>query len=224
MTVEQPELFSTDGLRLEAELEIPEDSRESGGPAEPVPRAVLVFCHPHPQMGGTMNAPLLLAVSDELVRRSWAVLRFNFRGIGTSEGEASTGSKEVADAEGAVAFARKRFPELPVAIAGWSFGAAVATRVAAKDDSLAALVAIAPAVKEKPGVTDGLPAPDQVALVVPTLVLCAVNDELVDVEDGRRWAEVAKVEFQAMPGANHFFWAKYDKLAAAVADFLNAEV
>ena len=223
MSLEQPELFSADGLRLEAELEIPE-TRPSGGPAEPAPRASLVLCHPHPQMGGTMNAPLLIAVKDELVSRSWAVLRFNFRGIGASEGQASTGSKEVADAQGAVAFMRTRFPELPVAIAGWSFGAAVATRVAAKDDSLAALVAIAPAVNEKPGITDGLPDPAQIELVLPTLVLCAVNDELVDVEDGRRWAAAVKTEFLAMPGANHFFWGKYDKLAAAVADFLDAEV
>lgn len=213
MNVEHPELFSSDGLRLEAELEVPDN-----------PRAALVFCHPHPQMGGSMNAPLLIAVKDELVGRSWAVLRFNFRGIGASEGEPSTGSKEVADAEGAVAFTRTRFPELPVAIAGWSFGAAVATRVAAMDDSLAALVAIAPAVNEKPGVTDGLPDPAQIELMVPTLVLCAVNDELVDIEDARRWAAAAKTEFLAMPGANHFFWAKYDKLAATVADFLDAEV
>lgn len=213
MKVENPELRSTDGLELEAELSIPDD-----------PRAGLVFCHPHPKMGGTMNAPLMLAVTDELVKRDWAVLRFNFRGIGGSEGEASTGSAEVADAEGAVKFMRARFPGLPIAIAGWSFGAAVATRVAAAEDDLAALVAIAPAVRAKPGITDGLPPADSVGLRIPALVLCAVNDELVDVEDGRKWAETAQTEFHAMPGANHFFWAKYDKLAEAVAEFLDAEV
>lgn len=213
MTTERPQLKSTDGLKLEAELTIPED-----------PRAALVFCHPHPQMGGTMNAPLVAAVTKELVAARWAVLRFNFRGIGESEGEASTGAKEVADAEGAVLFMRRRFGDLPVAIAGWSFGAAVATRVASHDDHLAALVAIAPAVKAKPGITDGLPPADEVDLRVPALVLCAVNDELVDIDDGRAWAEVAGTEFLALKGANHFFWAKYDKLAAAVIEFLDAEV
>lgn len=213
MSVERPEVISTDGLLLESELDVPAS-----------PRAALVFCHPHPQMGGTMNAPLLVAVKDDLLRRSWAVLRFNFRGIGSSQGEPSTGRAEVGDAEGAVAFMRARFPKLPVAIAGWSFGAAVATRAAIRDDSLAALVAIAPSVKEKPGISDGLPPAHEARLVIPALVLCAVNDELVDVEDGRRWAATAKVEFQAMPGANHFFWAKYDQLAAAVAGFLDAEV
>ncbi|CAN5594985.1 Dot/Icm type IV secretion system effector CoxH3 [soil metagenome] len=213
MIKEEPELRSTDGLRLEAELWTPDD-----------PRAGLVFCHPHPQMGGTMNAPLLLAVTEELVSRDWAVLRFNFRGIGESEGEASAGRAEIADAEGAVKFMRARFADLPIAIAGWSFGAVVATRVATADDGLAALVAIAPAVNEKPGITDGLPSAAQVNLKIPALVLCAVNDELVDIQDGRRWAQTAQTEFYAMPGANHFFWGKYEKLAKVVLEFLDAEV
>ena len=213
MIKETPELRSTDGLELEAELWIPDE-----------PRAGLVFCHPHPQMGGTMNAPLLVTISEELVQRDWIVLRFNFRGIGESEGEPSTGSAEIADAEGAVELMRARFPDLQIAIAGWSFGAAVATRVAAADSGLAALVAIAPAVKEKPGITDGLPSAERIGLAIPTLIVCAGNDDLVDIEDCRSWAETAQTEFHAMPGANHFFWNKYEKLAGVVAEFLDAEV
>jgi uncharacterized protein len=84
--VDQPKLRSADGLRLESLLWTPDE-----------PRAGLVFCHPHPQMGGTMNAPLLEAVAKELVGKDWAVLRFNFRGIGESEGEATTGGAEVGE-------------------------------------------------------------------------------------------------------------------------------
>jgi alpha/beta superfamily hydrolase len=188
------------------------------------PRAGLVFCHPHPQMGGTMNAPLLIAVTEALVGKGWAVLRFNFRGIGDSQGEPTTGPAEIADAEGAVELMRARFRDLPVAIAGWSFGAVVATRVAAADPGIAALVAIAPAVKEKPGITDGLPPADEIGLEIPALVLCAANDDLVDIEDCRSWAETAKTELHVIVGANHFFWAKYEQLAGAVAEFLEAEV
>ena len=213
MKNERPELRSTDGLRLESELWIADE-----------PRAGLVFCHPHPQMGGTMNAPLLIAVAEELVRSGWNVLRFNFRGIGDSAGEASTGTAEIADAEGAVEFMRSRWPDLPIAIAGWSFGAAVATKVAAADAGLAALVAIAPAVKRKPGVTDGLPAADGIDLKVPALIVCAAHDDVVQVDDCRSWAETAKTELHVMPGANHFFWAKYDKLAGVITEFLDAEV
>jgi alpha/beta superfamily hydrolase len=210
---ERPELRSTDDLELEAELWIAGEAR-----------AGLVFCHPHPQMGGTMNAPLLVTVAEELVRRGWNVLRFNFRGIGESEGDPSTGTAEIADAEGAVEFMRSRFPDLPIAIAGWSFGAAVATRVAAADDSLAALVSIAPAVKEKPGITDGLPPAASIDLKVPALVVCGAHDELVEVDDCRSWAETAKTELHVMPGANHFFWAKYENLAGVITEFLDAEV
>ena len=213
MNKEKPELRSTDDLELEAELWIADEAR-----------AGLVFCHPHPQMGGTMNAPLLVTVAEELVRRDWNVLRFNFRGIGDSEGDPSTGTAEVADAEGAVQFMRSRFPDMPVAIAGWSFGAAVATRVAAADDALAALVAIAPAVKRKPGITDGLPPAASIDLKVPALIVCAAHDELVEIDDCRGWAETAKTELHVMPGANHFFWAKYEKLAGVITEFLDAEV
>ena len=168
-----------------------------------------------------MNAPLLKALTAALVARGWAVLRFNFRGIGASEGETGLGIDEVADAEAAVAEARGRFADLPIAIGGWSFGAAVAGRVAAKDGSIAAYVAIAPAVKEKPGVTAGLPSPEEVQFAMPSLVVVGVNDELVAPADARTWAEATGARFVEMKGCNHFFWAKYDALSAVVGDFLD---
>ena len=204
------QLRTADGLTLEAVLDVPD-----------APGGAFVFCHPHPQMGGTMNAPLLKALTADLVARGWAVLRFNFRGIGASEGETGLGIDEVADAEAAVAEARDRFADLPVAIGGWSFGAAVAGRVAAKDTSLAAYVAIAPAVKEKPGVTAGLPPSEEVQLAMPSLVVVGVNDELVEPDDARAWCETVGARFTEMKGANHFFWAKYDDLSALVCDFLD---
>jgi alpha/beta superfamily hydrolase len=203
---------STDGLSLEAELD---------GPPSGEPRAVLVFCHPHPKMGGTMNAPLLMAVRDELVGRGWAVLRFNFRGIGASEGVSSTGVDEVADADGAVAFASSRFPELELAIAGWSFGGAVALRTASRRPELTACVTVAPAIEPKPEVTAGAPPPQEFTYQGPVLVICGVNDDQVSPADCRRWAGETGATYEEMKGANHFFWAKYEPLARTVADFLD---
>jgi len=203
-------LQTADGLSLEALLESPD-----------APGGAFVFCHPHPQMGGTMKAPLLNAITAGLLERGWAVLRFNFRGIGDSQGESSTGIGEIADAEAAVAEAHSRCPDLPVAIGGWSFGAAVAGRVAAKDADLAAYVAIAPAVSEKPGITAGLPPPDDLHLAMPALVIVGVNDELVDPSEARAWAEGVGAQLVEMKGANHFFWAKYDNLTKVVCDFLD---
>lgn len=196
---------STDGLTLEGEL----DSVD-GAPA------TLLFCHPHPQMGGTMNAPLVIAVRDELLQRGWNVLRFNFRGIGTSEGTSSTGSAEIQDAAGALERARRL--GVPVAIAGWSFGAAVALRVSGRTDDLLGCVAIAPAIDEKEGITEGVPA--DIEPRCPALVVVGANDDLVDPERARGWASEHGAEFHEMKGANHFFWARYDDLTSLIASWL----
>ena len=207
---QEPTIRSRDGLALEAALDEPSD-----------PRAVLVLCHPHPQMGGTMNAPLLLAVRDEMVARGWAVLRFNFRGNGASEGVSGTGIKEVADAAGAADHVAEVFPDLPRAIAGWSFGAAVAVRLAAVDPSFAGCAAIAPAVDEKPGITAGLPPPSSLDLHVPLLVVYATNDEQVSPEACSAWGEAAGADVVRVEGANHFFWAKYEQLSKIVGEWLD---
>ncbi len=200
---------SSDGLRIEGVVDQIAE-----------PRAVFVFCHPHPQMGGTMNAPLLVSLSEEIVDSDWAVLRFNFRGIGASEGETGTGEAEVADARGAVRFARKRWPGLPLAIGGWSFGAAVAVRTALAEDGLVGCVAIAPAVEAKPGVTAGVPPPTSGKLDCPLLAVWGANDRQVSPEAIRSWAEDVGAKAIEVEGANHFFWAKYEDLASEVVGFL----
>jgi alpha/beta superfamily hydrolase len=204
---------SADGLALEAQV----DDADK-------PRAAAVVCHPHPKMGGTMNAPLLAALTESLTARGFSVLRFNFRGTGDSEGSASNGIAEVADAAGAVDLARARWEELPCVLVGWSFGGAVAIRLAAEDDSLAACVAITPAVEEKEDVTAGLPAPDSLEIDIPLLVVCALNDEVVSPEACRSWAQEARADLVEVSGANHFFWGKYEALAGIVGGWLERAV
>ncbi|MDP9226228.1 MAG: alpha/beta fold hydrolase [Actinomycetota bacterium] len=214
MISEELRFRARDGLELEGVLDL-------AGP----PPSVLLLCHPHPQMGGTMNAPLLLAVRDELIARRWGVLRFNFRGIGASEGESSDGGAEIADVEGGIALLRERFPGVPVALAGWSFGAAVAIRVACRGGELAACVAIAPAVTPKPGVSAGVPAPDRCRLPCPLLIITGANDDQVRPEECKAWAgAVENATYIELPGANHFFWAKYDALASRVGEFLDTVI
>ncbi|MFN2388894.1 MAG: alpha/beta hydrolase [Actinomycetota bacterium] len=206
-------VISTDGLHLEGLLQTP-----------PSARAAVVFCHPHPQMGGTMNAPLLDAVCGYLHRRGWAVLRFNFRGIGASEGESSTGEAEVADARGALAEVGRRLPGLPRAIAGWSFGGAVAVRTAIVEPDVQACVGIAPAVLAKPGVTAGLPDAAEMRPDLPLLLVAGANDRQIVPDDVRAWAAAAAAAYAELPGANHLFWGKYDDLAATVTSFLESTV
>lgn len=202
---------SRDGLELQAAVDEPDGEA----------RAAFVFCHPHPKMGGTMNAPLLLAVRDELASRGMAVVRFNFRGIGESEGSSSTGIEEMEDAGGAIELARARWSGLPLAIGGWSFGAAVAVRVASRERGLFGCVAMAPPAEREPDVTEGLPHPSDVTAEVPLLVVIGEHDDIIDTESCREWVEQTHGELRTMPGANHFFWAQYELLAAVVADFLD---
>jgi uncharacterized protein len=205
---------SLDGLSLEGAAEAPIR-----------PKAAAVLCHPHPEMGGTMNAPLLVAVRDELLGRGWGVLRFNFRGVGASQGRSSLGTDEVADVRGALAFVRDRWPRVAAAIAGWSFGAAVAVRAAVQEKDVRACACVAPAVKQKPGVTAGLPAAADLDLTIPVLVVCGTNDELVSADDGRQWARaLPRSSFVEVKGANHFFWGKYDELSRIVGEFLDEAV
>ena len=196
---------SLDGLSLEAELDVAANARAS-----------LLFCHPHPKMGGTMNAPLLVAIRDGLVPRGWNVIRFNFRGIGESEGHSGTGTAEVQDALGALE--RARSLGVPVAVAGWSFGAEVALRVAGTEDDLAGCVAIAPAIDPKPDITEGVPS--DVRPRCPVLVVIGANDTHTSLSRAREWAADNDASFEEMKGANHFFWGKYDDLTAVVGEWL----
>lgn len=199
-----------DGLSLEGLVDEPAE-----------PKGVVVLCHPHPRMGGTMRAPLLGALVDELVERRWAVVRFNFRGVGDSEGTAGTGEAEVADALGTMDLARERYGEAPLGLCGWSFGAAVALHIAPEVGDLLACVSIAPAIDAKPEITRGAPDETTYTVPAPTLVLVGANDDQVAPDRCRQWAEATGARFVEMTGANHFFWARYEPLASAVGDFFD---
>src|SRR6185436_4885280 len=95
---------------------------------EPVspPRAVAVFAHPHPQYGGNMHTKAVYQGAKGLARAGCAVLRFNFRGVGRSQGEFDKGEGEVADFRAALDYIAARYPGVPLWAAGFSFGAWVA--------------------------------------------------------------------------------------------------
>lgn len=208
---ESIDVRSLDGVKLEAEIDVP---ATLGG--------ALLLCHPHPQMGGTMNAPLLLALRDLLVARGWGVVRFNYRGIGRSEGESGTGRAEEQDARGALVRLREACPGVPSAAAGWSFGAGVAIRILADEPELEACVAIAPSVTGKDDVTIPVPPAAEIRSEVPILVVCGERDDQVSPADARDWsAAIPSARYVELRGANHFFWGRYDRLGDTVASFLD---
>ncbi len=99
---------------------------------EAAPRGVAVVCHPHPQFGGTLDNKVVQMVARTFLQLGWTSVRFNFRGIGRSEGTWDEGRGEVEDALAVVAAMRGRsdFAALPWALAGFSFGGYVAATVA----------------------------------------------------------------------------------------------
>jgi alpha/beta superfamily hydrolase len=104
--------------RLEALLEEPE--RES-------PRLAVLLCHPHPLFGGTMHNKVVYRMARGLRASGAVVLRFNFRGVGASQGEHGHLEGEIEDARAALGWLRGRYPGLAFALAGFSFGARVIT-------------------------------------------------------------------------------------------------
>jgi uncharacterized protein len=120
--------------RLECSLKHPD------GTADPL--AAAVVCHPHPLFGGTMHNKVVHAVSQAIVAAGLPVLRFNFRGVGGSDGTHDGGRGEQDDLRAVLDHLAGRLPDRPLLLAGYSFGASVALRVGCRDRRTTALIGI----------------------------------------------------------------------------------
>ena len=191
--------------RLEAILESPGDA--------PVIGAVLVL-HPHPEHGGTMHNKVAHTLARSFVRMGFAALRFNFRGTEGSDGVYDEGEGEQQDAQAALAWMRKKYPELPFWLSGFSFGAAISIRVAT-ETAMDGLVTVAPAVYRFADGLDGQPQ-------APWLIVQGDADELVDVENTIEWVNGLEPgpELVVMMGAEHFFHGRLIDLREAVTEFV----
>ena len=192
--------------RLEALLDAPAELAASGA---------VVVCHPHPQHGGTMHNKVAHTLARGFVRVGFAALRFNFRGTEGSEGQYDEGNGELDDAQAAMAWMRSEYPDTPFWIAGFSFGAAIAVRVAAASP-VDGLVSVAPAIYRFAAGLEGQPD-------CPWLVVQGDEDELVDVEDTIEWINDLEPgpELLVMPGVEHFFHGNLVQLREAVIDFVS---
>ncbi len=104
--------------------------------------AAVVFAHPHPQYGGTMHTKVVYQTAKALGRIGCAVLRFNFRGIGVSEGHYAEGIGELDDFRAALDFMHQRYPAARLWSGGFSFGAWVALTVGASDPRVSTLIGL----------------------------------------------------------------------------------
>jgi uncharacterized protein len=111
--------------KLEALLEEPEVLDPGAGAV----REAALVCHPHPQHGGTMHNKVVYRIARGLRRTGAAVLRFNYRGVNLSQGAYAEGEGELEDARVALTWLRGRYPDVPVTLAGFSFGSRIVLRL-----------------------------------------------------------------------------------------------
>ena len=106
--------------------------------------AAVVIAHPHPQFSGTMHTKAVFQAAKAFSRMGCAVLRFNFRGVGTSAGSFADGVGEMDDFRAALDFMHARYPGIPLWAAGMSFGSWIALTVGVSDPRISTLVGICP--------------------------------------------------------------------------------
>jgi alpha/beta superfamily hydrolase len=191
--------------RLEALLDSPRDGLAKGS---------AVVCHPHPQHGGTMHNKVAHTLARAFVRQGLRTLRFNFRGTEASEGRYDEGVGELDDALAAIEWVQADQPDVPVWLAGFSFGAAIAVRVAAAVE-VAGLISVAPAIYRFARGMTGQPR-------CPWLIVQGDEDELVAVDETVEWVNGLEPgpELLVMTGAEHFFHGRLVELRNAVEDFV----
>ena len=168
-------------------------------------RGIALIAHPHPLQGGTLDNKVVQTLAKTFAALGYAATRFNFRGVGLSEGRFDDGIGETDDALAALAAAKLEFGELPVALAGFSFGSYVQTRVA---HAIAAerMVLIGPAVKRFP--IEAVP-PD-------TIVIHGEEDDVVALADVLAWARPQQLPIIVFPGCGHFFHGRLPQLQRVI--------
>src|SRR6202045_281812 len=119
--------------KLEALLEEPADGE---------PREACLVCHPHPLFGGTMHNKVVYRIARGMRRTGAVVLRFNYRGVNRSEGKYDNGAGEIEDARAALEVLRARYPELPFALAGFSFGSRIILKLGCEIAGATRLIAV----------------------------------------------------------------------------------
>jgi len=170
------------------------------------PVGIALVAHPHPQQGGTLDNKVVQTLAKTFFALGYASVRFNFRGVGASAGAFDDGEGETEDALAALAHARLRFGEsLPVALAGFSFGSFVQTRVA-KRISAERLVLVGPAVKRF--AVEAVPA--------DTIVIHGEEDDVVLLANVFAWARPQELPIVVFPGCGHFFHGRLSQLQRMV--------
>jgi uncharacterized protein len=186
--------------------------------------AFAVVCHPHPLFGGTMDNKVVYTVARAFEQLGAPAIRFNFRGVAASTGSYDEGRGESADALAVIAWGRQRWPNAPLWLAGFSFGGAVALRIA-EQAAPERLVLVAPGITRLERADfDAARAAEPTC---PWLIVQGEADDVVPPPAVLAWAAVrqprpgvAAPEVRMLPDAGHFFHGRINELREAVLAFM----
>jgi uncharacterized protein len=177
---------------------------------------VALVMHPHPRFGGTMNNKVVYNIFHALGRSGFAVLRFNFRGVGKSQGTFDNGQGELADAAAALDWLQMYHPSAAQTwVAGFSFGAWIAMQLLMRRPEINAFIAVAPPAN----IYDFAflaPCPSSGLIVQGTADEVVPEPEVAKLANRLKAQRGIGVEYKTLAGADHFFEGKLDDLTALI--------
>jgi alpha/beta superfamily hydrolase len=182
---------------------------------------IALVLHPHPQFGGTMNNPVTYALFQNFVNRGFSTLRFNFRGVGRSQGAFDAGIGELSDAASALDWVQAQQADASQCwIAGFSFGAWIAMQVLMRRPEIEGFISVAPPANMY-DFTFLAPCPSS------GLILNGGSDQVAPPADVQKLVDRLKsqkgitIEHTTIDGANHFFDKQLEQLAEITGAYLD---
>ena len=185
---------------------------------------VALILHPHPLYGGTMNNPVVLELFNIFDDLGFSTFRFNFRGVGKSEGKFDNGLGELADAAAGLDWVQRQNPNANQCwVAGFSFGALLCMQLLMRRPEITRFISVSP----QPNLYDFnflAPCP------ASGMIIQGKKDELVPIEDTNRLAQKLQsqkniiVDYEEISGANHFYDNEIHKLNKIVATYIEKEL
>jgi len=195
------------------------EGRYSQGKSETAPVALIL--HPHPKAGGQMNNPVAVQLFHLFMKRGFSVLRFNFRGVGRSQGEFDGGIGELADAATALDWLQSTNPAASQCwVAGYSFGAWIGMQLLMRRPEIEGFISIAP----QPNTYDFsflAPCPSSGLIIHGDADKVAPPKDVQGLVDKLHTQKGITITQKTLPGANHFFANDSELLIEECSDYLD---